>query len=70
MEIEEASQSSVVIDITPTGRKSAKLFWTTKQQESQLQIQSGFKKDVNNFLELKNASGFWWKEETWEVTAP
>ncbi|KNZ44899.1 uncharacterized protein VP01_8712g1, partial [Puccinia sorghi] len=30
MEIEDASQSSVVIDTTPTGCKSSKLFWTAE----------------------------------------
>ncbi|KNZ44900.1 uncharacterized protein VP01_8712g2, partial [Puccinia sorghi] len=38
MEIEDASQSSVVIDTTPTGCKSSKLFWTAELERAALEL--------------------------------
>ncbi|PLW24752.1 hypothetical protein PCASD_05240 [Puccinia coronata f. sp. avenae] len=36
----------------------------------QLKFPTGFKKEYDALLELKNQSGFGWNKATWEVTAP
>ncbi|KNZ56439.1 uncharacterized protein VP01_2403g2 [Puccinia sorghi] len=56
------SQSSIIIDNTPTGRKSAKLFWTSDLERSALEL---YVQAVRNGKRLDN--GF--KPETHQAIA-